>query len=131
MVIEAYSQVRHVFTDGRAHPADPDQTFQGHSIGHWEGDTLVVDSVGFAPDTQIAPGVGHSDAMHIIERIRKVDPNHLQIETTIVDPQVLAKPWTTVRPYVRVKDDLREYICEQNNHDSSDSQGRPGQRLDP
>lgn len=131
MVIEAYSQVRHIYTDGRAHPADPDATFQGHSIGHWEGDTLVVDTVGFVSDSLIAPGIGHSDQMRILERIRKVDPEHIQIETTITDPQVLAKPWTSVRPYVRVHDDLREYICEQDNHDSSDAQGRPGQRLNP
>jgi hypothetical protein len=131
MVIEAYSQVRHIYTDGRSHPEDPDATFEGHSIGHWQGDTLVIDSVGFIPDSQIAPGIGHSDRMHIVERIRKVDPEHLQIATTITDPKVLAKPWTAVRPYVRVHDDLREYICEQNNHDSSDAAGRPGQRLKP
>jgi hypothetical protein len=131
MVIEAYSQVRHVFTDGRPHPDDPDPTFQGHSIGHWEGDTLVIDTVGFDPGTQIGPGIGHSDQMHILERIRKTDPDHLEITTTITDPKVLAKPWTTVRPYVRVKDDLREYICEQNNRDSADEKGRPGERIEP
>jgi hypothetical protein len=130
MVIEAYSQVRHVFTDGRQHPEDPDATFQGHSIGHWEGDTLVVDTVGFVPDSEIAPGVGHSDQMRIKERIHKSDADHMLIETTITDPKVLAKPWTAVRPYVRVKDDLREYICEQNNRDSADAEGRPGQRLE-
>jgi hypothetical protein len=129
VVIEAYSQVRHIYTDGRPHPTDPDPAFLGHSIGHWEGSTLIVDTVGFVPDSQIAPGIGHSDAMHILERIHKVDPEHLQIETTITDPKVLAKPWKTVHPYVRVHDDLREYVCEQNNHDSADPQGRPGQRL--
>src|SRR5579862_904539 len=87
VVIEAYSQVRHIYTDGRPHPTDPDPAFQRHSIGHWESDTLV-----FVPDSQIAPGIGHSDQMHILERIRKVDPEHLQIETTITDPKVLAKP---------------------------------------
>jgi hypothetical protein len=131
MVIEAYSQVRHVFTDGRPHPADPDPTFQGHSIGHWEGDTLVIDTVGFDPGTQIGPGIGHSDQMHIVERIHKTDPDHLEISTTITDPKVLAKPWTAVRPYRRVKDDLREYICEQNNRDSADEKGRPGERIEP
>ena len=129
MVIEAYSQVRHVFTDGRKHPDDPDPTFQGHSIGHWEGDALVIDSVGFVKESLIAPGIPHSDQMHIVERIRKTDPEHLSIETTISDPQVLAKPWTTVRAYARVNDDLREYICEENNHDSADAQGRPGERI--
>jgi hypothetical protein len=131
VLIEAYEQERTIYTDGRKHPDDPDPTFQGHSIGHWEGDTLVVDTVGFVPFSEIGPGIGHSDQMHIVERIRKVDPNHLQIEQTITDPKVLAKPWTTIHPYVRVNDDLREYICEQNNRDSADPQGRPGERIEP
>ncbi|HTX23598.1 MAG TPA: hypothetical protein VMD03_02990 [Steroidobacteraceae bacterium] len=131
IVIEAYSQVRHIYTDGAKHPADPDDTFQGNSIGHWEGDTLVIDTIGFDPGTLIAPGIGHSDEMHIIERIRKTDADHMQIERTIIDPKVLAKPWTVVLPYVRVKDHIREYICEQNNRDSADSEGRPGERIAP
>jgi hypothetical protein len=128
VVTEAYSQVRQIFTDGRQHPADPDPTFQGHSIGHWEADTLVVDTVGFVPNTEITLGIGHSDQMRIVERMRRLDANHLQIETTITDPVVLAKPWITVHPYVRRKDDLREYVCEQNNLDSADSQGRAAQK---
>jgi hypothetical protein len=126
ILVEAYMQFRHIYTDGRTHPADPDPTFQGHSIGHWEGDTLVVDTVGFVPFSQIAPGVGHSDQMRIVERIHRVGPESIQIQQTIIDPKVLAEPWTTVHPYSLVKDDLREYICEQNNHDSADDAGRPG-----
>src|SRR5215510_2273556 len=53
VVIEAYSQTRRIFTDGRKHPDDPDPTFNGHSIGHWEGDTLIVDTVGFTTDTPL------------------------------------------------------------------------------
>jgi len=131
IVIEAYSQVRHIYTDGARHPSDPDTTFQGNSIGHWEGDTLVIDTVAFDPDTLIAPGIGHSSEMHIIERIRKTDANHMQIERTIIDPKVLARPWTVVLPYVRVNDHIREYICEQNNRDSADAEGRPGERIGP
>ena len=129
ILIEAYMQFRHIYTDGRTHPADPDDTFQGHSIGHWEGDTLVVDSAGFVPFSQISPGVGHSDQMRIVERIRRVGPESIQVQQTIIDPKVLAEPWTTVHPYSLVKDDLREYICEQNNHDSADEEGRPGIRV--
>jgi len=131
VVTEAFMQVRHIYTDGRPHPSDPDPAFQGNSIGHWEGDTLVVDTVGFDPHTLIQPGIPHSDQMHIIERIRKVDPDHIQIEQTIIDPKVLAKPWTVIHPYVRVNDVLREYICEQNNRDSADAEGRPGERVGP
>lgn len=130
MVIETFSQVRHVYTDGEKHPADPDPAFNGDSIGHWEGDTLVVDTVGVDTTTQMAPGVAHTDQMHIVERIRKLDKDHIQIERTITDPQILAKPWRVLLPYRRVKGHLREYICEQNNRDSADAQGRPGENID-
>jgi hypothetical protein len=129
IAVEAYTQLRHIFTDGRPHPKDPDDTFEGHSIGHWEGDTLVVDSVGFVKFSMISPGVGHSDQMRIVERIRRTGPETIQIQQTITDPKVLAEPWTTVHPYRLVKDDLREYICEQNNRDSADEEGRPGERI--
>ena len=130
MIIETFSQVRHVYTDGETHPADPDPAFNGHSIGHWEGDTLVVDTVGIDTTTRISPGVPHSDKLHIVERIRKVDPDHLQITRTITDPSVLVKPWTVVLPYARAKGHLREYVCEQNNRDSADAQGRPALNID-
>ena len=130
VAIETYSQSRHIFTDGRPHPADPDPSFQGDSIGHWEGGTLVVDTVGFSPLTEISLGVPHSDQMRIVERISLTDPDHLRIEETITDPKVLARPWTLVWPYRRSKDDIREFVCEQNNHDYADPEGRSGQRLD-
>src|SRR5207253_11197057 len=63
IVIEAYTQVRHIYTDGRPLPADPDLEFHGTSVGRWEGDTLVVETVGFSPLTQIERGVPHSDKM--------------------------------------------------------------------
>ncbi|HEY4212431.1 MAG TPA: hypothetical protein VGM84_13210 [Steroidobacteraceae bacterium] len=130
LVTETMSQVRHIYTDGEAHPADPDPSYLGNSIGHWEGDTLVVDTVAFDPSTEISPGIPHSDQMRVVERIRKLDPNRMQIERTISDPKVLAKPWKVVLPFVRVKDHMREYVCEQNNRDSADSQGRAGLRIE-
>jgi hypothetical protein len=130
VAIEAYSQMRRIFMDGRKHPDDPDPTFQGHSIGHWEGDTLVVDTVGFIPTSQIAPGIGHSDKMRIIEHLRKVDEQTMHIETTIIDPIVLQEPWTVTRSYARHRDwDLQEYICDQNNRDSADAKGHAGMNL--
>jgi hypothetical protein len=126
IAVEAYMQLRQVFTDGRPHPKDPDQLFNGHSIGHWEGDTLVVDTVGFVPWSMLSPGIGHSDEMHIVERIRRTAPDMMEIKQTITDPKVLVEPWTVSHYYKLVKDDLREYECEQNNHDSADDQGRPG-----
>jgi hypothetical protein len=131
IAIETDSQVRRIYTDGRKHPDDPDLTFNGDSIGHWEGDTLVVDTIALEPHIAIAPGVGHSDQTHIIERIRQTGPDHLEIATTIEDPKVLTQPWTVTRPYIRHADwQIEEYVCEQNNHDSADEKGRAGFRLD-
>jgi len=133
ILIEAYEQERTIYTDGRAHPAADilTPTFQGDSIGHWEGDTLVVDTVGVAPDTGagIMEGVPHDADMHIIERIRKADRDHLLITRTIIDPEELVKPWTTTLTYTRVPGDLLEYICEQGNRDSADAEGRPAERI--
>jgi hypothetical protein len=126
IVIEAYMQFRHVYTDGRPHPEDPDPTYMGHSIGHWEGDTLVIDSVGFNDDIRIGGRYPHSDKMHIVERIRRVDKDWMQIQTTTTDPQVLAEPITTTNWYKHLDDEIREYICLENNHDSTDENGRPG-----
>lgn len=132
MAIESDSQVRRIYTDGRGHPADPDLTYNGDSIGHWEGDTLVVDTVALNPATEIAPGVGHSDLARVIERIRETGPDALQIVTTVEDPKVLTKPWTTTTNYVRRRDwTIQEYVCEENNHDSVDEAGHPGFRVDP
>jgi hypothetical protein len=130
VAIEAYSQMRRIFTDGRKHPEDPDPTFQGNSIGHWEGDTLVVDTIAFIPTSQIAPGVGHSDQMRITERIRKASDDVMEIKQTIEDPKVLLEPYTSLKHYRRHKDwEIEEYICSQNNHDSADPEGRAGFKI--
>jgi hypothetical protein len=132
VIAEAYMQVRHIYTDGRAHPDDPDLTFNGHSIGHWEGDTLVVDSVGFTKDTPLGMNMGtrHSEKMHIVERFHLKDPKTLEIATTIDDPEALTKPWTRTITYARHPDwTLAEYICEQNNRNFVDASGKAGINL--
>jgi hypothetical protein len=132
VIAEAYMQVRHIYTDGRGHPDDPDLTFNGHSIGHWEGDTLVVDSVGFTTDTSLGMNMGtrHSDKMHIVERFHLKDPKTLEITTTIDDPEALAKPWTRTTTYARHSDwTLAEYICQQNNRNFVDADGKAGINL--
>jgi hypothetical protein len=130
VAIEAYSQMRRIYTDGRPHAEDPDPTYQGDSIGHWEGDTLVIDTIGFIPTSLIMPGIGHSEQMRIEERIRRVAPDTMEIRTTISDPQALAEPWTAIRTYKRHTDwELKEYICAQNNRDSADSEGRADMNL--
>lgn len=130
LVLEGDMQVRHIHTDGRAHPADPDLTFNGDSIGHWEGDTLVVDTVGLAPQAALAQGVTHSKAEHIVERFRLSDPNLLEVKTRIEDPGILAKPWEFTARYARHPDwSIAEYICEQNNRNSVGDTGRAGINL--
>jgi hypothetical protein len=131
IMIEAYSQWRQIFTDGRKHPDDPDLTFNGHSIGHWDGDTLVVDTIGFTTDTALGNfGMRHSDKMHIVERMHLVDPNKLQIETTITDTQALTKPWTSTHVYGRHRDwTLAEYVCQQNNRNYTTDDGKAGINL--
>ena len=131
IAIETDSQVRRIFTDGRPHMDDPDLTFNGDSVGHWEGKDLVVDTIALEPHTEIAAGVGHSDQVHIVERFHQVGPDRLDIATTITDPKILTKPWTVNRPYLRHRDwQIQEYVCEQNNHDSADASGRSGFHLD-
>jgi hypothetical protein len=130
IIQEAYMQVRHVHTDGRDHPADPDLTFNGDSIGHWEGDTLVVDTVGLAPQAVLQAGVTHSKNEHIVERFRLSEPNMLEVKTRIEDPGVLAKPWETTGLYARHPEySLAEYICEQNNRNSFEN-GKAGLNLE-
>ena len=130
IAIETDSQVRRIYLAAK-HPDDPDPSYNGDSIGHWEGDTLVVDTIALDPTTSIGPGVGHTDQTHIVERFHLKDADHMEIATTITDPKVLTAPWTVVRPYIRHRDwKIREYVCEQNNHDSADAEGRAGFHLD-
>lgn len=130
ILVEAYMQIRHIYTDGRKHPDDPDLTYNGNSIGRWEGDTLVADSVGFSPDTPLAAGTKHSDKMHIVERMHLTDPNTLEIVTTIEDPEALAKPFTRTATFARHSDwTMAEYICQQNNRNFVDENGKAGINL--
>jgi hypothetical protein len=130
IVIEAYTQVRHIYTDGRSLPEDPDQTFQGTSVGRWEGDALIVDTVGFSALTQIDRGVPHSDKMRIHERFRLTDPDTMSIETTVTDPTVLAAPFTSTRTLKRHRNwTIAEYVCEENNRNSVDAAGKAGINL--
>lgn len=130
IVIEAYSQVRHIYTDGRPLPEDPDPNFFGTSVGHWEGDTLVVQSVGFSTQTEIEPHVPHSDKMRILEKFRLVDPDTMSIETTVTDPEALTAPYVTNRILKRHRNwTIAEYICEQNNRNFVDASGKAGINL--
>ena len=127
IVIEAYTQVRHIYTDGRSLPEDPDPKFFGTSIGRWEGDTLVAETVGFNDHVQHARGVPHGDKMKIVERFHLTDPDTMSIETTISDPDVLTMPFTTTASLRRHRNwTISEYVCEENNRNSVDQSGKAG-----
>jgi len=119
IVIEAYTQVRHIYTDGRKLPADPDPHYFGTSVGHWEGDTLVVETVGLGPETNLVAGVKHSGKMKIVERFRLVDADNMNIETTITDPAALLAPIVSNSNLRRHREwTITEYICQENNRNS-------------
>ncbi|MBI2150522.1 MAG: hypothetical protein HYU27_07945 [Acidobacteria bacterium] len=111
---------REIYMDGRPHPAPSDLkglTWLGHSVGRWEGDTLVIDTAGFNEGTWIdRAGHPHTDQLHIIERITRPNKGLLHFEATIDDPGAYTKPWTTRWdiPW-RAGQELQEYICQENN----------------
>jgi hypothetical protein len=116
------NRLRRIYTDGRGHPEDPDLTFDGHSIGHWEGDTLVVDTVGILPQVYIplgqSVGVPNNGDMHIIERIRLTGPDALSDEMEIIAPKVLTAPWKYTRAFTRRRDraaEITEASCRQGD----------------
>jgi hypothetical protein len=119
MIFEYQSLVRQIFTDGRGHPKELEPTFMGHAIGKFEGDTLVIDTIGFNDKTWLDPmGLPHSDAMHVTERIRRVDHDTLVDEYTIDDPKAYTKPWTvTVHQRLLPDTELIEFICQENEKD--------------
>src|SRR6202044_496682 len=95
------------------------------SIGHWEGDTLVVDTIGFNDKTELPGGFRHTEALHVVERFRHIDFDHLQWDATIENPNVFTKPWTLSRIFP-LRGDLEkvdEYVCE-NNKDYKDLFGK-------
>ena len=113
---ELNNNFRVVHTDGRAHNPDPDPSFDGDEVGHWEGDTLVIDVIAIDERTwNNFTGWFHSDQEHVIERVSRPSLNYLNVVVTIEDPKVLAKPWTSVpRVWTLGHEDLLEYYCTNN-----------------
>jgi len=107
---------RQIHMDGRPHPTDADPTWMGNSIGHWEGDTLVVDSAGFNDKGWTPMPYPRTEKFHMIERIRRPDLGHLEIEVTVEDPGVYNKPWTfKMASTLLAGEEIGEYICAENN----------------
>jgi hypothetical protein len=109
---------RKIFMDGRGHDPNVQDTWLGDSIGHWDGETLVVETVGQNDITWLdQSGVPHSSAMKVTERIRRPDYGHLEIEHTIDDPKTFSKPWSFTTHPSLLRGELIEYICQENNKD--------------
>jgi hypothetical protein len=110
---------RQIFMDGRELPKDPNPSFLGYSVGHWQDETLVVESVGFNDKTWLDyGGHPHSEKLRITERIRRVDFGHLAIEVTLDDPMYYRHPWTIpARADLAADTEMIEYICNENEKD--------------
>jgi hypothetical protein len=110
-----------------SHPPAHVARWLGDSIGRWEGDTLVAETVGFNGFVQHARGVPHGDKMKIVERFRLTDPDTMSIETTVTDPDALTTPYTTTASLRRHRNwTISEYVCEENNRNSVDTSGKAG-----
>jgi hypothetical protein len=116
---EAFHTFRIIPTDGRPHPEDHTPSFMGDSVAHWEGDTLVVDVIGFNDKTWLNDvGTFHTEKLRVTERYTRVDYDTILYEVKMEDPEVLTKPWhlrSTIR--LRPDDRVREYECGENNED--------------
>jgi len=114
---ESLNEIRQIHLN-RQHLKDPDPSYNGDSIGKWEGNTLVIDTTGFNDITWLDHvGLPHSDKLHIVERIRRVDHDTLRDDFTIEDPIAYTKTWTTSQTYKLHPDyELMEYTCEGNHY---------------
>jgi hypothetical protein len=113
---ELNNNFRVIHTDGRKHSDDPDPSFDGDAVAHWEGDTLVIDVIGIDERTwNNFTGWFHSDQEHVIERVTRPSMNYLVVQVTIEDPKVLTKSWTSApRVWTLGHEDLLEYYCTNN-----------------
>jgi hypothetical protein len=116
MLYEYDHFVREIYADGRQHPKDPNPAWMGDSIGKWEGDTFVVDSVGFNDKTWLDnEGHPHSEDLHVVERLRRVNHDTLTIDITIDDPKAYTKSWGGHMIFELKPDwSLGEMVCEDN-----------------
>jgi hypothetical protein len=117
------NRLRRIYTDGRPHPADPDPSFHGHSIGHWDGQALVVDTVALLPQAYLAVneavGLPNNGDMHIVERFHLLDADTLADDLEITANKLLARTWKTTRKYLRQraqKYDIVEGVCESGSY---------------
>src|SRR5271155_3088218 len=113
------TRYREIFLDGRDLPVDPNPDWMGYSVGHWEGDTLVIVTTGFNDRTWLDDdGRPHTEALRVTERLRRTDFGHMQIMRTFVDPGALLEPWTVpVKLELYPDTEPLEYVCNENERD--------------
>jgi hypothetical protein len=121
MVVMLYEELvyRQIFMDGRELPKDPNPSFMGYSVGRWDGDTLVVDSIGFNDTTWLDfKGHPHSEALRVTERIRRTDLGHLDIDVRFEDAKFYKRAWTVPsKGELAADDEMIEYVCNENQKD--------------
>jgi len=120
ILTERNMQYRQIFTDGRALPKDPNPTWNGYSTGHWDGDTLVVETIGFRDDLWLdASGNPLTEQGKMTERIRRPNYGNLEVEITIDDPKAYTAPWTVkISEPLILDSELIDYYCLENERDS-------------
>src|SRR2546429_888831 len=133
MLYEVETIFRQIFTDGRKFPADPSPAWLGYSVGKWDGDSLVVETMGFNDLSWMdARGHGHSEDMRVEERFHRRDFGHLEVTVTITDPKTFTRPVTINFVEQLLPDtDVFEHICAENEKDAADLQGTKGKKYWP
>jgi hypothetical protein len=131
IIAEWEGQIRRIFTDGRPHPQDPDPTYNGHSIGRWEGETLLVDTVGILGEGIINDhGAPLGEQVHVTEKWWAEGPDTLKNEITVESPDALTRPIKAVKTFKRRNDiQIMEYVCTQNNRNQTNAEGVTGIEL--
>ena len=118
LLFEANNWFHSVPMDRPDHPKDLEPSWFGHSIGKWDGDTLVIDTIGVHDWTRLDTiGHPHSEKLHLVTTFRRTDPDHLRFTVTVDDPETYTKPWTNERTFTRLDGELMEYSCMENNKD--------------
>lgn len=116
MIFEYPNAIRMIPTDDRPLPVEPDPKWMGSSVGHWEGDTLVVESIGFNDKTEVH-GFLHTDSLHVVERFTRTESGALEYEVTVEDPNVWTTPWVIPSRTFPLRPELEwveEFVCESN-----------------
>jgi hypothetical protein len=126
MLYERDTTYRQVYTDGRKLPDDPQPSWLGYSAGKWEGDSLVVDTIGFNDRGWLdARGHTHSEALHLTERFHRLDFGHMEVQLTIDDPKTYTRPFTVLlKQRLQADTDLLESYCAENEKDATHVDGK-------